>query len=277
MKKTFKISLFSNFVICLVFTAGLIAIRTYQILNFMDLRTGFYKGPDYLNYCFFGGICLLALVLAFSSYFADGIDVYKPGSNKILGFGSFVCAVFSLIYLIIFAMRDNITSGYESTDSNVPTLLFVGNFFLIVGFLYFAYRFRRDDEGSADVLLLLPAVWALLRLVGMLLNNMAMFSTQENVLNVLKTCSICVFLFYMGRFVAGFSSKGANIKMVFSGCLSACLIFCSALPRYIFSFSRGFSRKYYLNVSDLVTLDFVLAIFVVIFLVFYFAKLKKSD
>lgn len=277
MKKTFKISLFSNFVICLVFTAGLIAIRTYQILNFMDLRTGFYKGPDYLNYCFFGGICLLALVLAFSSYFADGIDVYKPGSNKLLGFLSFVCAVFSLIYLIIFAMRDNITSGYESTDSNVPTLLFVGNFFLIVGFLYFAYRFRRDDEGSADVLLLLPAVWALLRLVGMLLNHMAMFSTQENVLNVLKTCSICVFLFYMGRFVAGFSSKGANIKMVFSGCLSACLIFCSALPRYIFSFSRGFSRKYYLNVSDLLTLDFVLAIFVVIFLVFYFAKLKKSD
>ncbi len=277
MKKTFKISLFSNFIICLVFTVGLIAIRTYQILNFMDFRTGFYKGPDYLNYCFFGGICLLALLLAFSSYFADGIDAYEPGSNKILSFGSIVCAFFSVIYLIIFAMRDNITSGYESTDPIVPTLLFVGNLILIFGFLYFAYRFRRSDESPADVLLLLPAIWAIFRLIGMLLNHMAMFSTQENVLNVLKTCSICVFLFYMGRFLAGFSSRGANIKMFFSGCLSACLIFCSALPRYIFSFSRGFSRKYYLNVSDLVTLDFVLAIFVVIFLVFYFAKLKKSD
>ena len=277
MKKTFKISLFSNFIICLVFTVGLIAIRTYQILNFMDLRTGFYKGPDYLNYCFFGGICLLALVLAFSSYFADGIDVCVPISNKILGFGSIVFAVFFVFYLVIFAMRDNSTSGYESTNSEVPTLLLIGNIVLIVGFLYFAYKFRQSEGSPADVLLLLPAAWVIFRFVGMLLNHMAMFSTQENVLNVLKTCSICVFLFYMGRFLAGFSSRVANVKMLFSGCLSACLIFCSALPRYIFSFSRGFSRKYYLNVSDLVTLDFVLAIFVVIFLVFYFAKLKKSD
>ena len=277
MKKAFKISLFSNFVICLVFTVGLIAIRTYQILNFMDLRTGFYKGPDYLNYCFVGGIWLLALVLAFSSYSSVRSDIYAPRSSKILSFGSIGCAAFSAIYLIIFAMRDNTTNGYESTESKVPTLLLIGNVALILGFAYFAYRFRQSKGSPADILLLLPATWAMLRLVGMLLNHMAMFSTQENVLNVLKTCSICVFLFYMGRFIAGFSSKSANIKMVFSGCLSACLIFCSALPRYIFSLCRGFSRKYYLNISDFVTLDFVLAIFVVIFLVFYFAKLKKSD
>ena len=277
MKKTIKFSLFSKLVVCFIFTVILTAIRTYQILNFMDLRSGFYKGPDYLNYCFFGGICLLALVLAFSSYFADGIDVCVPISNKILGFGSIVFAVFSVIYLVIFAMRDNSTSGYESTNSEVPTLLLIGNIVLIVGFLYFAYKFRGSGESPADILLLLPAAWVILRFVGMLLNHMAMFSTQENVLNVLKTCSICVFLFYMGRFLAGFSSRVANVKMLFSGCLSACLIFCSALPRYIFSFSRGFSRKYYLNVSDLVTLDFVLAIFVFIFFVFYFAKLKKSD
>ena len=277
MKKTIKFSLFSKLVVCLIFTVILTAIRTYQILNFMDLRTGFYRGPDYLNYCFFGGILLLALVLAFFSYFSDGIDASEPKSSSILSFGAAVCAVFILIYSIIFALKDNSSNGYESNAPGVAVILIVANIVLLVGFAYFAYRFRQPKGSLGDVLLVCPAAWACFRLIAMIINHMMMFSVQENILNVLKTCSICVFLFYMGRFLAGFKSKSASVKMIFSGFLSSCLIFCSALPRYIFSLSRGFNKKYYLNVSDFVTLDFVLAIFIVMFLVIYFTKLKKSD
>lgn len=274
MKKSLNFYLISNLLVCFLFTTFLVSIRTYQLNSFMDYRTGFYNGPDYLNYCFYGGIALLLVVLFILSFFGDYDNVADFGSDILLKIVSIFVAIFSALYAF-FALFN--VKNYDARDMFVPILLFGANILLSVGLIYLACRLKKSEAGGyGDILFLFPVLWACVRLITIFLNNMTMFSVQENVLNVLKTCSICVFLFCMSKFFTGFCSKVTRKRMSMFGFLSLCLILCSALPRYIVSFSSGLNRHYYVNVSDLVSLDFVLSIFVLIFLVLYVTKLKKQ-
>lgn len=274
MKKSLSFYLMSNLIVCFIFTVFLVSIRTYQLINFMDSRTGFYNGPDYLNYCFFGGIILLVLILFVLSFFGFNNDVVDFSGNLSLRVVSIFVAIFSILYSFVFVFN---VKNYDVKDMTIPILLFVANILLSVGFIYLAVRLGRSGVNSrySDILLLLLASWACIRLISVFLNTMIMFSVQENTLNVLKTCSVCIFLFYMSKFFVGFCSKATNRNMIVTGFLSVCLIFCSALPRYIASFVNSFTRNYYLNVSDLVSLDFFLSVFILIFLFSYVLKLKK--
>lgn len=274
VKKSLNFYLISNLIVCLIFTVFLVSVRTYQIINFVDYRTGFYNGPDYLNYCFFGGIILLALTLFIISFVCFKDIVVDLSSNILLKVMSVFVAMFSALYsfFIIFNVRN-----YDVKDMTIPIFLFIANILLSVGFIYLSFRLGRPDGSDhySNILLLFPALWACVRLVSIFVNNMIMFSVQENALNVLKSCSICVFLFYMSKFFAGFCSKATNRNMIVTGFLSVCLIFCSALPRYIVSFISSLTASYYLNVSDLVSLDFFLSIFILMFLFSYVLQLKK--
>ena len=274
MKKSLNFYLISNLIVCFIFTVFLISVRTYQIINFVDYRTGFYNGPDYLNYCFFGGIILLVLILFVISFVCFKDIAVDLSSNVLLRVMSVLVAIFSALYsfFIIFNVKN-----YDVKDVNIPIFLFIANILLSVGFVYLSFRLGKSGDNGrySNILLLFPALWACIRLISIFLNNMIMFSVQENSLNVLKSCSICMFLFCMSKFFTGFCSKATNRNMIVTGFLSICLILCSALPRYILSFTTSLAKNYYLNVSDLVSLDFFLSIFILMFLFSYVLKLKK--
>ncbi len=274
MKKSLNFYLISNLIVCFIFTVFLVSVRTYQIINFVDYRTGFYNGPDYLNYCFFGGIILLVLILFVISFVCFKDIAVDLSSNVLLRVMSILVAIFSALYsfFVIFNVKN-----YDVKDMNIPIFLFIANILLSVGFVYLSFRLGKsgDNERYSNILLLFPVLWACIRLISIFLNNMIMFSVQENSLNVLKSCSICMFLFCMSKFFTGFCSKATNRNMIVTGFLSVCLIFCSALPRYILSFTTSLTKNYYLNVSDLVSLDFFLSIFILMFLFSYVLKLKK--
>ncbi len=273
LKKSLKFYLTSNLFVCFLFTTFLVSIRTYQLTNFIDYKTGFYNGPDYLNYCFFGGIFLLFLVLFILSFFGRYDNIVDLSDNLLLRIISMVVAIFSIMYAFFTLFN---WKNYGIKDMLIPILLFIANILLSVGFIYLFFRLKQcKDHGYGDILFLFPVLWACIRLISIFLNNMIMFSVQENVLNVLKTCSVCIFLFCMSKFFAGFCCKTTAKRMNIFGFFSLCLIFCSALPRYIVSFSSGFTRSCYLNVSDLASLDFALSIFMLIFLFSYVLKLKK--
>lgn len=273
VKKSLNFYLVSNLLVCFLFTTFLVSIRTYQLTSFIDKRTGFYNGPDYLNYCFFGGIFLLLVVLFILSFFGKYDGVVDLSGNLLLKIVSIFIGIFSLLY--VFFILSNV-KNYDVKGMGIPILLVVANILLSVGFVYLAFRLKKyGTHGYGDILFLIPTVWACIRLISIFLNNMILFSVQENVLNVLKTCSICVFLFCMSRFFAGLCSKSTRKRMSIFGFFSLCLIFCSALPRYIVSFSSGFSRHCYLNVSDLASLDFALSIFILVFLISFVVRLKK--
>ena len=274
MKKSLNFYFIPKLIVCFIFTVFLVSIRTYQIINFVDYRTGFYNGPDYLNYCFFGGIILLILILIVFSFFWSNDDVVDLSSNLSLKVILFFVAIFSALYSIFIVLN---VKYYDIKDMTIPILLFIANILLSIGFVYLAFKIGKSgDYGSySDIFLLFPVLWVCIRLISIFLNNMIMFSVQENTLNVLKTCSICIFLFCMSKFFAGFSSKTTNKNMIVTGFLSVCLIWCSALPRYISSIITCFMKHYYLNVSDLVSLDFFLSIFILVFLFSYILRLKK--
>lgn len=274
MRKSISFYLISNLLVCFLFTTFLVSVRTYQLTSFTDYKTGFYNGPYYLNYCFFGGICLLLVVLFVLSFFDpyDSVAV-DLSSNLLLKIMSVIVAVFSFLYAFFILFN---AKNYDVKEMFIPILLFVANILLSVGFICLVIRSKKHvSHGYGDILFIIPTLWACIRLISIFLNNMIMFSVQENVLNVLKTCSICVFLFYMSKFFAGFYSKLLRKRLNIFGFFSLCLILCSALPRYIVSFGSGFSRHCYLNVSDLVSLDFVLSIFILVFLVSCVVKSKK--
>lgn len=274
MRKSLSFYFIPKLIVCFIFTVCLVSIRTYQIMNFVEHRTGFYNGPDYLNYCFFGGIVLLILILVVFSFCWSNNDVVDLRNNLSLKIMLFFVSVFSILYsfVVIFNVKN-----YDLKDMTIPILLFIANILLSVGFVYLAFKLGKSGVSGCyfDILLLFPVLWVCIRLISIFLNNMIMFSVQENALNVLKTCSICIFLFCMSKFFAGFSSKTTNKNMIVTGFLSVCLIWCSALPRYISSVANCFVKHYYLDVSDLVSLDFFLSIFILIFLFSYVLKLKK--
>lgn len=273
LKKSIKFYLTLNFVVCFLFTAFLVGIRTYQLANFTDYRTGFYNGPDYLNYCFFGGVFLLLVALFILSFCGRYDSVVDLSGNLLLKIISIIVAVFSGLYAFFVLFN---SKNYGVKDILIPILLFVANILLSVGFIYLFFRLKqRKEHEYGDILFLFPVLWACIRLISIFLNNMIMFSVQENVLNLLKTCSVCIFLFCMSKFFAGFCCKTTTKRMNIFGFFSLSLVCCSALPRYIVFFSSGFTRNCYLNVSDLASLDFVLSIFILVFLVSYFLKLKK--
>lgn len=274
MKKSLSFYFIPKLIVCFIFTVFLVSVRTYQIMNFVDSRTGFYNGPDYLNYCFFGGIILLILILVVFSFCWSNNDVTDFRNNLSLKLMSFFVAMFSILYLFVVVFN---VKNYDVKDMTIPILLFIANILLSIGFIYLAFKLGKSGGNGcySDILLLFPVLWACIRLISIFLNNMLMFSVQENSLNVLKTCSVCMFLFCMSKFFAGFSSKTTNKNMIVTGFLSVCLIWCSALPRYISSIATCFIKHYYLNVSDLVSLDFFLSIFILMFLFSYVLKLKK--
>ena len=97
MKKSLNFYFIPKLIVCFIFTVFLVSIRTYQIINFVDYRTGFYNGPDYLNYCFFGGIILLILILIVFSFFWSNDDVVDLSSNLSLKVILFFVAIFSAL------------------------------------------------------------------------------------------------------------------------------------------------------------------------------------
>lgn len=273
VKRSLKFHLTLKILVCFIFTTFLVSVRTYQLSNFTDYKTGFYNGPDYLNYCFFGGMFLLWVALFILSFSGKYDSVVDLSDSLLLRIMAVIVAIFSVLYAFFILFN---SKNYGIKGILIPTLLFIANILLCVGFVYLVFKLKqRKGHGYGDILFLFPVLWACIRLISIFLNNMIMFSVQENVLNVLKTCSVCIFLFCMSKFFAGFCCKTTTKRMNIFGFFSLCLILCSVLPRYIVFFGSGFARNCYLNVSDLASLDFVLSIFILIFLVSYNLKLKK--
>ena len=100
-------SIFVYIVLLLFFSISLVTIRTFQLILFTDFETGFYCGPEYLNYLFFGIILLFAIIILLLICKNSTKYQLKLFLSKcyILKTFSIITAVFLLIYLFTYALN----------------------------------------------------------------------------------------------------------------------------------------------------------------------------
>ncbi len=274
-------SVFVYLILLLFFSISLVTIRTFQLILFTDFETGFYCGPEYLNYLFLGIILLFAIIILLlickdSTKYQLKLFLSKCYILKIF---SIITAFFLVIYLFTYIFS---IFKYNQTNKIMACFVFVFGILATICYIYLPIRIKKDKGGFTDITFLFPCLFASVQLINMFLEYMVMFSIMENMINILRITSLSIFLLCLGKLIARVEGKLTQKIMVFTGFISILLSLCNIIPDliiYIISFinKTSYIKQYENNnIADSAPFDFIVSIFALIFLIQYFMSRKKE-
>ena len=274
-------SVFVYLILLLFFSISLVTIRTFQLILFTDFETGFYCGPEYLNYLFLGIILLFAIIILLlickdSTKYQLKLFLSKCYILKIF---SIITAFFLVIYLFTYIFS---IFKYNQTNKIMACFVFVFGILATICYIYLPIRIKKDKGGFTDITFLFPCLFASVQLINMFLEYMVMFSIMENMINILRITSLSIFLLCLGKLIARVEGKLTQKIMVFTGFISILLSLCNIIPDliiYIISFinKTSYIKQYENNnIAASAPFDFIVSIFALIFLIQYFMSRKKE-
>lgn len=274
-------SVFVYLILLLFFSISLVTIRTFQLILFTDFETGFYCGPEYLNYLFLGIILLFAIIILLlickdSTKYQLKLFLSKCYILKIF---SIITAFFLVIYLFTYIFS---IFKYNQTNKIMACFVFVFGILATICYIYLPIRIKKDKGGFTDITFLFPCLFASVQLINMFLEYMVMFSIMENMINILRITSLSIFLLCLGKLIARVEGKLTQKIMVFTGFISILLSLCNIIPDLILYIVSFINKTSYIkqyennNIADSAPFDFIVSIFALIFLIQYFMSRKKE-
>lgn len=312
MKKLFKFK-FLNFFVLFFFIAIVTTARFLQLNLFTDFNVGCNNFKDYkffninfnlksLSFIYYPIIFLYFLILILA-YFKknkpnnkDVVSLYKQ--QKEIGlFTKIFLVVCSLVFFVesILYIKTMISirveSGFTTIVGTFISQILFSFYFL---YLFYCFHFKKFEKNSLlNIIFVIPVFWGVMRLFDfMTLNHFLYFTPRENFISNFKVVFNCLFLFYFGKFLIGANSKKNEKNMIFFGFLSIFFNLTSVLPRIILYFYNLKNKKilttiysykknaYFfniniLNATNFIIIDFLIAIFALIFLAKYLTNWKK--
>lgn len=254
-----------------------VIIRYIQLRDGTNLKTGYYNGDPTFNFAFFGILALLFLIcIIFTLIDRNRYQVSFFKSNTL---AIRLTALFAAVFSVIFGIKGLYSMGFggdgiSATDFFVIILAFLS----AGGFAYMVWRLGRKDGGASDVLLCMPCLWSCIVLLSMFLKHTVVATVTENIINILWAASCCVFLLSAAKIIADIDNASSGRTLIISGSAAIITGLCATLPPFLLATleGRGYTSEHVLTAS---ALDFVILLFVIVFLAQYLIarKIKEND
>lgn len=254
-----------------------VIIRYIQLRDGTNLKTGYYNGDPTLNFVFFGILVFLFIVSVILTLIdRNRYQVSFCKSNTLaIRLMAAIAAVFSVISGIkgFYSMGTGV-DGVSATDFFIIMFAFLSS----GGFSYMVWRIGRKDGGASDVLLCMPCLWSCVVLLSMFLKHTVVATVTENIINILWAASCCVFLLNAAKIMADVDNFYSGRTLIISGVAAIITGLCATLPPFLLAIIEGrvYNSEHVLTAS---ALDFVILIFIIVFLAQYLIarKIKESD
>lgn len=276
-KKRFNMPFGIYLFIIVICCIAAVVVRYIQLSDGTNLKTGYYYGDSTLNFIFFGILVFLFAITAILTLIDRNryqVSFFKTNTLPIR-LTAIVAAVFSIISGI------NGLYSIGVGDNSISAIYFFVIIFAFLsagGFVYMVWRLGHKSGGASDVLLCAQCLWSCVVLLSMFLKHTVVATVTENIINILWAASCCVFLLSAAKIIADVDNSYSGRTLIISGAIAIITGLCATLPPFFLNIIEG--RVYYSeHVITASVLDFVILIFIIVFLVQYLIerKIKGSD
>lgn len=214
-----------------VFLAALLPLRLYQVIHLINPETGFSSGDPYMLQILLGLTALFVLILMFMSIACKNIpERYEIRKNIFAGVFSMLAGVSMLAESACFLL--SFISGQDKAPSLVQAILGVlaAAIFAMMGICSFTGRNLLE---RVPLLTLLPSVWCGVRLVFSFLRYTNVATNSSEMLDLLSTSFLLIFLFTQAKLLSGFTTPKTGKRAVVAGMSTVVLLFVFRLPALV--------------------------------------------
>ncbi len=276
------------FVFCL-FILSLVSCRLIQLFMFTNLQTGLCYEFKFFEIAFYAIVSIFcAIYFIFFKYFYkfefDDINFFKR--SFILSLTSFLASVIILIHSIYVLLEYD---PEMNKKVNLSFLLCSTGVCFALSFLFLSICFLRNEGqiNGLKVFFIVSFIWASMRLIFFMISDAFLrFSQFEYKIVVLGCLTLFLFLFYLGQTLFDFNRAVSIVNMNFFGFFASGIILTNSISKIILQFygelnQINFSSNYFkqnlnlLNIYSFNVVDFIVAVFILIFLI-YFNKSKLN-
>lgn len=240
-----------------VFLAALLPLRLYQVLNLIDPETGISSGDPYMLQILLGLTALFVLILMFMSIACKNIpERYEIRKNIFAGVFSILAGVSMLAESACFLL--SFLSGQDKAPGLVQAILGVlaAAIFAMMGICSFTGRNLLE---RVPLLTLLPSVWCGVRLVFSFLRYTNVATNSSEMLDLLSTSFLLIFLFTQAKLLSGFTTPKTGKRAVVAGMSAVVLLFVFRLPALVQQVTAG---GYQMDTSISYITELLLALYV---------------
>lgn len=240
-----------------VFLAALLPLRLYQVLYLIDPETGFSTGNPYVLQILLGLVALFVLTLMFMCLTCKNTpERYDMGKNIFAGAFSMLTGASMLAESAYFLL--DFLSDQSKGPSLVQAVLGVlaAVVFVMMGVCSFTGRNLLE---RVPLLTLLPTVWCCVRLVFSFLSYTNIATNSSDMLDLLSTSFLLIFLFTQAKLLSGFTTPKSGKRAVVAGMSAVVLLFVFRLPSLVQQVMAGSFR---LDASFAYVTELLLALYV---------------
>ncbi len=240
-----------------VFLAALLPLRLYQVLKLIDPETGFSSGEPYMLQILLGLTALFVLILMSMSIVCKNIpERYEIRKNIFAAAFSVLVSVSMLVESACFLL--NFISGQDKAPGLVQAILGVlaAAIFAMAGISSFTGRNLLE---RVPMLTLLPSLWCGVRLVFSFLKYTNVATNSSEMLDLLSTSFLLIFLFTQAKLLSGFTTPKTGKRAVVAGMSAVVLLFVFRLPALVQQVTAGGFR---LDTSISYLTELLLALYV---------------
>jgi len=225
--------------ICVIISAVVAVLRTYQILFVIDPATGFYSSGN------FSVPLLNTILVAATVYFVlyrfllnskerkIGLDTVIFQKSKARSIISFLIAAAFIFHAFNLALSPN--------DFTVSPAQWILPAFAVLSALFFAVLggaclYGRTPSSGVGALAILPLIWAALELIIAFLQYTTIANISAQLFDVLYMVAIILFLFFHGK---GIARLGDASGVVAFGFCTILFLAATAIPRTVVEIING--------------------------------------
>lgn len=275
--KNEKLNPLLGFYIAMCLLIASIPVRLYQLLNIIEVNTGFYKAVDRSVYIMY----ILAVAALIASYLIALLAKNVPASKSpyrknrflavtsiLLGVG-IVLDVVSAVSAFIIKAKSFAAAGISvlgtADQGQIPILLeavlgvFAAIYILVFGISYID---GRTTYSQYKFLAITPFFWSMSRLIMRLISKISYVNVSDLMLEIFGIAFMMIFFMSFARICADISNKKAMRSIFASGAAAAFLLGTANIPRLLMYISGNIAKipsGYGLSLCDLAFVFFAAA------------------
>ena len=271
-KNTLKIS---SCLIPFIVTAVIgIVIRSIQTFKFIDPKTGFYTGGEFLAVILYSVLAVGIIAFCFIGFFSSDNKKITVGadSNKWASIGARLFAVSLLgdCYFCISAAMYNtgiVGSGYTDIMKSGQLPLMIQSISALISAVYFFILGSDFAKGTAKAykrkfIATAPVLWAGARLIYRFLRQISFVEVSDLLLELVMIAFMIMFFMALAQTASGVYKDAFKWRIPAFGLSAALIAAVTSVPRMIVALAaREFvNRNYPFSLNDFIFVIFILTL-----------------
>lgn len=244
-----------------------IALRIFQVLFTIELKTGFYTKEYEVIGKAISAVILAFFVLLYLFCFKYYKLPEKPPKQNI------ALSISAIGLAAVTAVQSFFDIGITLTSAWQIIIIQIIGIIATLYFIWFAIS-KYINKTVSSLIHIIPCIFMILRTVFVFIDTSDLAHITDNLLIIATYCVVMVFFVNFAKFYNGVDSDKNFKKLLASGLVSVSLCFTQSIPHIVVNI---LSNNGYLHVSHIANISvLVMGIFILVFLISYFV-LNKND